>query len=121
MAYDSTLADRVADALTAHRAHFATKKMFGGLCYMVNDRMCLGILDTRLMVRLDPAEETSALREKGCKPMDFTGRPMMGYVFVDAHGHETEQQLQHWIALALAFNPKAKPSKSKATRQGKVS
>ena len=114
MPYDQALADRVTDALTARRVSFHVKNMFGGLCFMVNDKMCLGILDTRLMVRLDPAEETAALKRKGCKPMDFTGRPMKGYVFVDTAGHETEAQLKHWLDLALAFNPKAKASKKRA-------
>ncbi|MBL9145868.1 MAG: TfoX/Sxy family protein [Verrucomicrobiaceae bacterium] len=113
MAYDPALADRVTDALTARRVSFSTKKMFGGLCYMVNDKMCLGILDSRLMVRLDPEEEASALQKPGCAPMDFTGRPMKGYVFVDASGHQSDTQLKHWLDLALAYNPKAKASQKK--------
>lgn len=113
MAYDPALADRVTDELTARRVSFGTKKMFGGLCYMVNDKMCLGVLDTRLMVRLDPAVETQALQQTGCKPMDFTGRPMKGYVFVDATGHQSDAQLKHWLDLALAYNPKAKASRKK--------
>ncbi|MCB1278638.1 TfoX/Sxy family protein [Prosthecobacter sp.] len=111
MAYDPSLADRVIDAFTARRVRFATKAMFGGLCFMVDDKMCVGILDERLMVRLDPADEAAALKRAGCKPMDFTGRPMKGYVFVEPRGHASEAQLKHWLDLALAFNPKAKASK----------
>lgn len=113
MPYDPALADRVTDALTARRVKFSTKAMFGGLCVMVDEKMCLGILDTRLMVRLDPAVEAAALKKKGCRPMDFTGRPMKGYVFVDAKVCETEKQLAEWIGLALEFNPKAKASRKK--------
>lgn len=114
MPYDPALADRVMDALTARRVTFSTKAMFGGLCVMVDEKMCLGILDTRLMVRLDPAVEAAALKKPGCKPMDFTGRPMKGYVFVDVKGCETEKQLAEWIRLALEFNPRAKASRKKA-------
>lgn len=114
MPYDTALADRIADALTARRVTFYTKQMFGGLCVMVNDKMCLGILDTRLMVRLDPAMEAAALKKAGCKPMDFTGRPMKGYVFVSRDGCETEKQLAEWVSLALEFNPKAAVSKKRS-------
>jgi TfoX/Sxy family transcriptional regulator of competence genes len=116
MAYDSALADRITDVLTARRASFCTKAMFGGLCFMVADKMCLGVLDTRLMVRLDPAAEPAALAQRGCQPMDFTGRPMKGYVFVHPEGSESEAQLQHWVDLALAFNPKAKVAKKRVPK-----
>jgi TfoX/Sxy family transcriptional regulator of competence genes len=113
MAYDLSIADRVTDLLTARRVAFYTKAMMGGLCFMVNDKMCLGITQQRLMVRLDPAAEADALRRPGCRPMDFTGRPMKGYVFVHHEGLETEEQLRHWVGLALEFNPKAKASKKR--------
>lgn len=113
MPRDTSLIDRVTDLLTARRVTFATKAMFGGLCFMVDDKMCLGVLDTRLMVRLDPALEAECLRREGCKPMDFTGRPMKGYVFIHPEGHETEAQLRHWVDLALAFNPRAKSSRKR--------
>jgi TfoX/Sxy family transcriptional regulator of competence genes len=113
MAYDSSLSDRVTDMLVDRRALFETKAMMGGLCFMVHDKMCLGVADTRLMVRLDPAVEGVSLQRPGCKPMDFTGRPMKGYVFVHPEGYKSDAQLRHWVELALAFNPKAKPSKKR--------
>jgi TfoX/Sxy family transcriptional regulator of competence genes len=114
MAFDQSLADQITDYFTAKRVNFFTKRMFGGLCFMVQDKMCVGITNQRLMVRLDPKDEAKALKSKGCRPMDFTGRPMKGYVYVDAEGTETEAQLAKWLDLALAFNPKAKASKSRA-------
>jgi TfoX/Sxy family transcriptional regulator of competence genes len=78
MAYDSALADRVTDLLTARRVSFETKSMMGGLCFMVDGKMCVGVEKSRLMVRLDPAVEGEALKQRGCRPMDFTGRPMKG-------------------------------------------
>lgn len=117
MAHDSRLAERVNDALADRRVSFEEKAMLGGLCFMVNDKMCLGVSDNRLMVRLDPAVESDALQHPRCHPMDFTGRPMKGYVFVHAEGHNSEAQLRHWIGLAPAFNPKAKSSKNRSTRR----
>mgnify|MGYP001409817846 CR=1 FL=1 len=78
MAYDSSIADRVCDHLTSRRVSFEIKAMMGGLCFMVNGKMCLGVIDARLMVRLDPSTEVESLKRPGCKPMDFTGRPMKG-------------------------------------------
>ena len=118
MAYDTSLTDRVTDLLTARRVSFETKAMMGGLCFMVNDKMCLGVTNARLMVRLDPAVQDESLQRPGCKPMDFTGRPKKGFVYVFPEGHESDSQLRHWVNLALDFNPRAnssrKPSKRKS-------
>lgn len=114
MAYDPSIADRITDLLTARGVSFCTKAMMGGLCFMVNDKMGLGVLDARLMVRLDPAMEGESLQRPGCKPMDFTGRPMRGYIFVHPEGHDSEVSLRHWVDLALAFNPKAKASQKRS-------
>jgi TfoX/Sxy family transcriptional regulator of competence genes len=113
MPYDTILADRVTDVFTARRVPFETKAMMGGLCFMVRGKMCVGVTKDRLMVRLDPAVEAAALARPGCQPMDFTGRPMKGYVFVRPEGCETEAQLRHWLDLALDFNPRAKASKKR--------
>ena len=116
MAYDTALADRVTDMLQARRVSFEAKAMMGGLCFMVDGKMCVGVEKARLMVRLDPAAEGDSLSRPGCKPMDFTGRPMRGYVFVHPEGYGSEAQLRHWIELALEFNPRAKASRKTATR-----
>lgn len=113
MAYDTALADRVTDLFTARRVRFETKAMMGGLCFMVDGKMCVGVEKARLMVRLDPAVEAAALAQPGCHPMDFTGRPMKGYVFVHPEACESESQLRHWLTLALDFNPRAKASKKR--------
>ena len=112
MAYNEKLADRVRNILL-DRGHVDERKMFGGLAFMVNDKMCVGILQEKLMARIDPEIYTTALQKKGCKEMDFTGRPMRGFVFVEPNGTTTKKDLQFWIELALAFNKKAKQSKQK--------
>jgi len=113
MAYDEYLADRVRASLSRRAIPFDERRMMGGLCFMVAGKMCLGIVDSRLMVRLDPDVYDSALRKPGCAPMDFTGRPMRGFVFVQPEGHETNSQFESWVQLALEFNPRAKSSKTK--------
>lgn len=117
MAYDSALATRVSDLLASRQVSFEPKAMMGGLCLMVNGRMCLGITGDRLMVRLDPAVEAASLQRPGCQPMDFTGRPMKGYVFVHPEGSTSASDLTHWVDLALAFNPKAAASRKRPQRR----
>ena len=115
MAYDIFLADRIRAALKGKRVSFEEKKMMGGLCFMVNDKMCVGIIKNDLMARIDPEIYEQQLHKKGCKIMDFTGRPMKGYVLVEPIGVDTENEFNHWIKLCLDFNPKAKSSKKRNT------
>ncbi|MBI2518669.1 MAG: TfoX/Sxy family protein [Opitutae bacterium] len=113
MPYDEVLAARVAGYFTAKKIHPETKRMMGGLVFMVRGKMCVGVESDRLMARIDPAAYDDALRRPGCKPMDFTGRPMRGYVFVDRSVLRTESQLASWLSLALTFNPRAQSSRRK--------
>lgn len=113
MAYDEYLGDRIAAALKQKHVKFAAKKMMGGLCFMVNDKMCVGIVKDCLMARVGPDNYTAALAKPGCKQMDFTGRPMQGYVFVEPAAIDTDTELDYWIDLCLQYNPQAKASKKK--------
>lgn len=113
MAYNEQLADRTREIIAATHADVVEKKMFGGLCFMVNDKMCVGVEQQRLMVRLDPEKYEEVIEMEGCKPMDFTGKIMKGYVFVDLEALNTHKKLDYWIQLALEFNKKAKASKKK--------
>jgi len=114
MAYNEYLAERVRAELKRHRVPVEEKAMMGGLCFMVHDKMCVGVDHDRLMVRLDPAREAEALARPGAAPMDFTGRPLRGFVFVAAEGWERAADLAAWLGLALDYNPRAKASKKKA-------
>lgn len=113
MAYNEKLADRVREIIAATHDRVEEKKMFGGLCFMVNDKMCLGVEQERIMVRIDPAVYEEALEKDGCTPMDFTGKVMKGYVFVEAAVLNTNKRLDYWVQLALDFNKRAKASKKK--------
>ena len=112
MAYDEKLAYRVRELLQNKR-RVEEKMMMGGLTFMVNDKMCVGILNDDLMVRINPDVYEEALERKGCRAMDFTGRPMKGFVFVDSDGTKTKKDLEYWMTLALDYNRKAKSSKKK--------
>jgi TfoX/Sxy family transcriptional regulator of competence genes len=116
MAYDEKLADRVRELIAETHKNSEEKKMFGGLCFMVNDKMCVGVEQERLMLRIDPDKYEEVLDKEGCTPMDFTGKPMKGYVFVDKNVVKTKKQLQFWINLALEYNKIAKPSKKKKNK-----
>ena len=113
MAFNEHLADRVRHLLVEKNIRYAEKRMFGGLCFMVADKMLLGVEKERLMVRIDPADEANALKKKGAKPMDFTGRVMKGFVFVDQDGVDLDDDLAYWLHLSLTYNPKAKASRKK--------
>jgi TfoX/Sxy family transcriptional regulator of competence genes len=113
MAYNEKLAARTRELI--NRTHKITeeKKMFGGLCFMVNNKMCVGVEQERMMVRLDPARYEEVMEMEGCHPMDFTGKSMKGFVFVDAAALTTQKKLSYWIGLALDYNAVAKASKKK--------
>lgn len=113
MAYNEKLADRVREIISRIHTNIEEKKMFGGLCFMVNDKMCVGIETNRLMVRLDPAKYDEVIEMEGCEPMNFTGKVMKGYVFVDIDVLNTKKKLEYWLNLALQYNTIAKSSKKK--------
>ena len=86
MAYDEHLAGRIRLRFKEIKVQFEEKRMMGGLCFMVAGKMCVGVEKDRLMARIDPAIYESVLHRNGCVPMDFTGRPMRGFVFVNPPG-----------------------------------
>jgi TfoX/Sxy family transcriptional regulator of competence genes len=113
MAYDEKLASRVAAHFAAKKLPVEEKRMMGGLCFMVRGKMCVGVEQDRLMARIGSDAYDAALRRPGCKPMDFTGRPMRGFVFVDKTALRTTRRLASWLDLALAYNPQAPASKKR--------
>lgn len=120
MAYDEQLAERVRKGLAKAKVTFEEKRMMGGLCFMVDGKMCVGVDRQRLMARIDPGSCEAALKRKGCVPMDFTGRPMRGFVFVNSEGLTTDSELESWLRLALEFNPRAKSSKAKSASSSRT-
>jgi TfoX/Sxy family transcriptional regulator of competence genes len=112
MAYDEKLAGRVRKALSKS-TRIVERRMMGGLTFMVNGKMCVGVLKDDLMVRLDPVVYDSALKRQSCREMNFTGKPTKGFVFVGPKGTNNKQNLGYWVGLALDFNKNAKASKKR--------
>lgn len=109
MAFSEHLAERVRQRL--RKANITDeKKMMGGLIFMVNEKMCLGVdidkktgLD-RLMVRVGKASHDQLVFKNGSREMDFTGRVMRGFLFIDPDGFDSEEDLDFWVGKALEFN-----------------
>lgn len=112
MAYSETLANRTREALL-HIDNVEEKAMMGGLTFMVNDKMCIGIIKDELMCRIDSSLHESCIEQVGCRTMDFTKRPMKGYIMIDDSGMKTKKDFDYWINLALQFNKNAKQHKKK--------
>lgn len=112
MAYNEKLARRIGESLVLLK-NVKEKEMMGGLTLMVNDKMCIGIIKDELMCRIDPELQETALKKVGCRIMDFTGKPMRGYVVVNEKGIKTTREFEYWINLCLDFNERAKSSKKK--------
>ena len=112
MAYNEKIADRIREALV-DLPKVEEKHMFGGVCFMVNDKMCVGVIKEDMMCRIGPDKEEEALEQTGCRPMDFQTRPMRGYVYVGEEGIRSKKTFDYWINLCLAFNAIAQPAKKK--------
>ena len=115
MAYNEKLADRIRESLV-DIPKVEEKQMMGGLTFMVNGKMCVGIIKDELMCRIDPAIHETEIEKQGCRTMDFTKRPMKGYVMIDDTGMKTQKEFDYWLNLSLAFNKQAKASKKKAKK-----
>jgi len=112
MAYDEKLADRIRNRI-ANVKRVEEKPMMGGLTFMVNGKMCVGIIKDELMCRIDKEFHNQAIEKRGCRTMDFTNRPMIGYVLIDETGMKSDKDFDYWINLSLEFNKVAKASKKK--------
>ena len=115
MSYDEGLAQRIREVLEG-RPGVAEKKMFGGIAFLLDGSMFIGIVKEDLMVRVGPARYQEALAQAHARPMDFTGKPMAGYVFVAPGGYESDEALAQWVQWGAAFvstmpakKPAAKP------------
>ena len=113
MAFNEKLADRTREIISLTENKVVEKRMFGGLCFMVNGKMCVGVEQERMMVRFDPEKNDEVMEKEGYKPMDFTKKVMKGFAFVDIDALNMKKKLEYWINLALEYNKFAKASKKK--------
>ena len=110
MPYNEALADRVREAL-ADVPKVVEKKMFRGVTFMVDGKMCISVGGDEIMCRIDPVEYETVLDRNDVRPMIHGGKVMKGFVFVGEEGTKTKKQLDYWIRLCLDFNKDAKASK----------
>lgn len=119
MAYDEYFADRIRRVFEEKKVFYTEKKMMGGLIFLVDDKMLCGIHidkkygDSLLMARIGEESYDKYIDRKECLPMDFTGRPMKGYIFITPEGFDSDEELLCWIQLALDFNPLVKSKNKK--------
>ena len=102
MPYDEKLADRIR-AIVGDDPALTERKMFGGIAFMLNGNMFCGITRDDLMARISPERFEEALASPGARPMDFTGRPMKGMVFVAPEGCASDEKLRRWVDQTLDF------------------
>jgi TfoX/Sxy family transcriptional regulator of competence genes len=116
MAFNEQLVERIRESLV-DVPKVEEKQMFGGVCFMVNGKMCIGVVKEEMMCRIDPALDEVVLKKTGCRLMDFTGKPMKGYVFIDGSGMKTEKAFEYWVSLCLEFNSRAKAARKKTKKK----
>jgi TfoX/Sxy family transcriptional regulator of competence genes len=116
MAYDEGLAERIRTALEG-TAHISEKRMFGGLCFLVDGKMVCGIVKDELMVRVGAARQPEALNAPHVRPMDFTGKPLKGFVYVMPEGLDADAALERWVREGLSFARAAEPSRKRAPKR----
>ena len=112
MAYNEKLTNRVREAL-GDTPNLEEKKMFRGVTFMVNGKMCVSVGDDELMCRFDPALQDTIVKKSGCREMIQGGKTMKGFVFVSEEVLRTKKDLSFWLKLSLDFNTSAKASTSK--------
>lgn len=112
MSYNFELAEKIREELSSS-VEFEEKEMMGGLTFMVADKMCVGIIKDELMCRINPDFHAEAVEMNGCRTMDFTKRPMKGYVMLEESVWRNRTGLRFWIGKSLEFNKIAKSSKKK--------
>ena len=112
MAYNEKLTNRIREAL-AHLRKVEEKKMFRGITFMVNEKMCISVGDNEIMCRIDPAIHEEVIQKKGCRTVVMKGREYKGYVYVNEDNIKAKKDLDYWVGLALDFNKRAKASKKR--------
>jgi TfoX/Sxy family transcriptional regulator of competence genes len=102
VAFDADLADRIRHQLSRRR-NFTEKKMFGGICFLLNGNMCCGVLRNELIIRVRPGEREAILQERYTRVFDFSGRPSKNMVYVGTKALEKDAELKRWLQITLEY------------------
>ena len=123
MAYDEYIAERIRRSFKDKNIVHSEKKMMGGLCFMIDDKMACGTHSDKklnmdlLMLRIGEDNVNNYIKHEHVLEMNFTGRPMKNFIFVKPEGFDLDQDLDMWLQLCIDFNPLAKKSKSKSKKK----
>ncbi|MBI3220162.1 MAG: TfoX/Sxy family protein [Bacteroidetes bacterium] len=118
MAYSTSLADRIREYLVEQTKHKITeKRMFSGLAFMVNGKMCVNVSHENLMCRYDPAKQEEVAERNGYQPMVMRGKELTGYCYVTEDGFKSKRDFDYWMKLCLDYNSRAKAAKKKAKKR----
>ena len=112
MPYNEKLADKIRTALTGTK-NLVEKKMFGGIAFIVNDKMCIGVDKDDIMLRCIPEMTDELLSKKGARQFDLTGKPMKGWLLISPDATDNKKDFDFWIKLAIEANKKATSSPTK--------
>ena len=112
MPFNEKIADKIRQALINVK-NLTEKKMFGGIAFMVNDKMCVGVDKDAIMLRCEPEMTEELLAKKGARQFDLTGKPMKGWLLIDEEGTKSKKDFDFWISTAIEANKKATPPKAK--------
>lgn len=112
MVYNEETANRMRKLIRRHKG-ITEKKMFGGLSFLLNGKMCCGLIKDDLVIRINPDEQDSILKKRDVRPMDFTGRLMKGFIYVNPSGYKTDKILYGWIKTGMNYVNTFKKSKRK--------
>ena len=115
MAYDEKLADRIRKILGKNK-NVIDKKMFGGLSFLLKGKMVCGVLKEDLVLRISHDQYEVALKKPKVRPMDFTGRPMKGFIYVNSNGCKSDKDLKQWVGLSLEYAKSIAKNKSKSIK-----
>lgn len=112
MAYNEKIADKIRETLKEVK-NLTEKKMFGGIAFMVNDKMCVGVDKDAIMLRCEPEKTDELLSKKGARQFDLTGKPMKGWLLIDEEGIKNKKDFDFWITTAIEANKKVTTPKAK--------
>lgn len=114
MSFNTTIANRIREHLLEFNdLKVEEKKMFRGLTFMVNDKMCISVSGENLMCRFDPNLHEEVAEKRGYQPMIMRGKELKGYCYVQPIGFQKEKDLKYWVKICVEFNEKARSSKRK--------
>lgn len=110
--YSETLVNRIREALVDEK-HVIEKKMFQGLGFMVDDKLCIGVRDDEILCRIDPEKAEQELEKDHCRPMMHGGKMMKGYIFISKNGYQRNKDFDYYINLCLEYNKIVQKAKKK--------